>query len=221
MARTGEPTLVTGGDARADGPVWVAGLAQRSKLGPIVDADGVIVTCAGLAEWPDDVVGRPVVVAGTLARRSHPPLPVGPNGERSAGAEGDETILTGCAVPPERDDGLRAVEQAIMDALAHRDGAALAAIVAPEFVLRMPGEPETRRDAFLAEAAAIPGEIVSVTGEAITTYRTGDTGIVRGRQIAKVKIEGTVHEVRGTFVDVFARRDGRWMLVLALNVNDS
>jgi ketosteroid isomerase-like protein len=108
-----------------------------------------------------------------------------------------------------------------MDAIAHRDAAALAGIVAPEFVLRMPGEPETRRAAFLAEVAAIPGEIVSVTGEAITAHRTGDTGIVRGRQIAKLKIEGAIHEVRGTFVDVFARRGDRWVLVLAINVNDS
>ena len=62
--------------------------------------------------------------------------------------------------------------------------------------------------------AGIPGETGSVTGEAITAHRNGDTGIVRGHQIAKLKIEGQLDEVRGTFVVVSPAAATDWLLVL-------
>lgn len=197
--------------------MWVVGFAQQAKLGAIVQAGDVPVTCADQHEWPEDLLGRPVVVAGTLSARTHPALPVGPNGERSAGAQGDELVLSpGTPPPPGADDGLLAAERALFDALAHRDGKALAALTAPGFVLHIAGKPDTDRQTFLAGAVAIEGEILSVDGADLVTYRTGDTGIVRGTQIARVRASGQVSEDRNSFLDVFVKREGRWVTTVAL-----
>jgi Domain of unknown function (DUF4440) len=197
--------------------VWVVGFAQQAKLGAIVQAGDVPVTCADQHEWPAELLGRPVVVAGTLSKRTHPALPVGPDGERSAGAEGDELVLSpGTPPPPGADDDLLAAERAVFDALAHRDGKALAELTVPGFVLHVAGKPDTDRQMFLAAAVAIEGEILSVDGADLVTYRTGDTGIVRGTQIARVRASGQAIEDRNSFLDVFVRREGRWVMALAL-----
>jgi hypothetical protein len=52
----------------------------------------------------------------------------------------------------------------VIDALAHRDGKALAALTAPGFVLHIAGKPDTDRQTFLAAAVALEGEILSVDG---------------------------------------------------------
>ncbi len=88
--------------------------------------------------------------------------------------------------------------------------------LAPELVLRVAGQPDVDRARFLEAAGAVPGEILAVAGEGLEAYRAGDTGIVRGVQIARVRVDGKVVEERQTFVDVFARRGGAWVLTFAL-----
>jgi len=214
------PTVVLAGHVAPDPSrvVWIVGFAQQAKLGAIVQAGDAPVMCADQHDWPAELLGRPVVVAGTLSRHAHPALPIGPDGERSAGTEGDELVLSpGTPPPPGADDDLLAAEHAVFDALAHRDGKALAALTAPGFVLRVTGKPDTDRQTFLAAAVALEGEILSVDGADLVTYRAGDTGIVRGTQIARVRASGQVIEDRGNFLDVFVRRDGRWVMTVALS----
>jgi hypothetical protein len=214
------PAIVLASDAVPDPArvAWVVGFAQQAKLGVIVQAGDVPVTCADQHEWPPELLGRPVVVAGMLSRRTHPALPVGPDGERSAGAEGNELVLSPCTPPPPgADDGLLAAERAVFDAFAHRDGKVLAALTAPGFVLHIAGAPDTDRQTFLAAAVAIDGEILSVDGADLVTYRAGDTGIVRGTQISRVRVTGQAIEDRSSFLDVFVRREGRWVVTLALS----
>ena len=213
------PAVVLAGHAAPDPSrvVWIVGFAQQAKLGAIVQAGDAPVTCADQHEWPAKLLGRPVVVAGTLSRHAHPALPIGPGGERSAGAEGNELVLSpGTPPPPEADDGLLAAERAVFYALAHREGKALAELTAPGFVLHVAGKPDIDRQTFLATAAAIEGEILSVDGADLVTYRAGDTGIVRGTQIARVRASGQAIEDRNSFLDVFVRREGRWVTTLAL-----
>ena len=211
--------LVTGTEPLRSRNVWIIGIARNAKQGALVDAAGRVVYCADRPEWPGNVAGTPVVVAGTLATRSLPPLPVGPKGERSAGAEGKQQVLSPCAPPPpDADAGLVAAERALFAALAARDGVALARLTAPELILRIPGQPDADRAAFVKAVTATPGEILGVDGEGITSHRSGDIGIVRGVQVARVRIDGKVIEDRGTFVDVFVRRGGAWVLTFALNV---
>lgn len=214
------PAVVLASDVVPDPArvAWVVGFAQQAKLGAIVQAGDVPVTCADQHEWPPELLGRPVVVAGMLSRHTHPALPVGPNGERSAAADGNELVLSpGTPPQPEAEDGLLAAERAVFDALAHRDGKALAALTAPGFVLHIAGKPDTDRQTFLVAAVAIDGEILSVDGADLVTYRAGDTGIVRGTQIARVRVTGQAIEDRNRFLDVFVRREGRWEITLALS----
>jgi ketosteroid isomerase-like protein len=211
-------TIVSGGKAELGSPVWVVGFAEEAKGGPVLLAGNLVATCEGAPSW-GAAAGKPQVMSGVFEVRHHPPLPVGPNGERSAGAEGTELVLTGCKAPPQGDDGLLAAEKALFAALKARDTEGLAALVAPEFVLRMPGQPDVERAAFLEATKGIPGEILSVEGEDVRAFRSGDTGIVMGTQVAKVRIDGKELEDRGHFLDVFVRREGKWVMTLALNVS--
>jgi hypothetical protein len=203
----------------ASAPVWIVGIAENAKMGAVVRAGDLVVRCADRTGWPDDVHRRPVVAAGVVTARTLPPLPVGPGGERYAGAEGTELVLTPCETPPRTDEGLDALidaEKALFAGLAQRDADGLARIVAPELVMRAPGQPDVDRAAFLRAVTAVPGEILAVEGEAMEAHRAGDTGIVRGVQVARVRTGGKVVEQRQTFVDVFVRRGGAWLLTFAL-----
>src|SRR6266545_1666165 len=79
--------------------------------------------------------------------------------------------LAACARPtpaPALEDpeaSLLAAERAIFAAFQHRDPDAMAALVAAEFVLRMPGQADVARADFLAAVARLPEGILSVDGE--------------------------------------------------------
>jgi Domain of unknown function (DUF4440) len=217
----GATTIVTGAPlpetARS---VWVVGIAHNAKLGAVVQAGEHELYCGGRPEWPFDIAGRPVVMAGTVTRRSTPALAVGPQGERSAGAEGAAWMLSPCAAPTAQDSGeLLEAEQALFAAIAQRDPKQLSRLLAPEMILRIPGQPDVDRAGFLRVVASIPGEVLGVTGEQLRGYVTGDTGVVQGIQVARVRTEGNVIDDRGAFVDVFIKRDGVWQLTFALNVS--
>lgn len=114
---------------------------------------------------------------------------------------------------------IRAAGEAVFAAIQRRDREALARLTAADFVLRVPGAPDTDRDAFLAAIAAIPGEILAVAGEHVAVQVLGpELGLFTGVQVARVRLDGQELVDRGAFVDVFARRDGRWQLVHAFNV---
>jgi hypothetical protein len=212
--------IVTGAEPPAGGQrAWVLGVARNAKLGAAVIAGTHTVYCDGLTGWPRDVEGRPVVVAGTLVERSSPAPTIGPRGERSAGADGPAWSLSSCTRPEGQTRGeLIDAEHALFAAIAHRDQGQLARLAAPELVLRMPDQPDVDRAGFLRGIAAIPGEILEVTGERVQAHAAGAAGIVEGIQVARVRIDGKVIEDRGAFVDVFVKRDGAWQLTFALNV---
>jgi hypothetical protein len=77
------------------GTVTLRGVAADAKGGAVLQTDdGRVVYVDGLERWPDAVAGHPVKAQGRLTRRKLIPDPVvGPAGERSAGAVGDQTVL--------------------------------------------------------------------------------------------------------------------------------
>lgn len=216
-----DAAIVTGTPLPAAGTsIWLVGVARNAKLGAVVEAGHQAVHCAGRDAWPPEVDGKPVVVAGALTARSAPPLPIGPGGERSAGAEGVTWTLSPCAPPPPGGDDLVDAERALFTAFARRDRDRLERAITPDFVLRIPGAPDVDRAAFLRAATAIPGEILEVTGEHLVAHQSGSVGIVKGIQRARVRLDGQLVDDRGTFVDVFVRRDGAWLLRFALTAPD-
>jgi ketosteroid isomerase-like protein len=111
---------------------------------------------------------------------------------------------------------LLAAEDALFDAIHHRDAAALGALVVDSgFVMRMPGDPDVLRDEFVGLPAQIPGEILDVSGEQVTARRfSADLGAVTGVQVVRLRVDGTESTHRVAFTDVFRREpDGRWRVL--------
>lgn len=212
--------ILTGPELPGARQVWVVGVANNAKLGAVVVAGRHTLHCEGRVGWPLELAGKPIVVAGTLRSRFVPPPPVGPGGERSAGAEGTMWTISECvSPPPHAGNSLLDAERALFAALAQRDRGQLERLIAPELVLRVPGQPDVDRAALLDSISTTPGGILEITGDKLRSYDAGDAGIVEGIQVARVRIDGKVIEDRGAFVDVFAKRDGAWRLTFALNVS--
>ncbi|MCE9668984.1 nuclear transport factor 2 family protein [Myxococcus stipitatus] len=119
------------------------------------------------------------------------------------------------------DEDVRALldlDRAVARAIQSRDTRALENLVAEDFVFRAPDDTELGREGFLAGIAAIPGTLLSVETEAVRAHVFGDTGVLTGRQRARVRLDdGTELTDVAHFTDVCQRRAGRWWLVLAHN----
>jgi len=116
---------------------------------------------------------------------------------------------------------LLAAEQGLFAAIQRRDRAALEELVAPHFVLRMPGRPDVARAAFIDSVVDLPAEVVSVGGKELDARLLGPgVGIVSGVQASRVRLEGKEIVDRGAFADVFTQsKDGHFRLVYAYTVS--
>jgi ketosteroid isomerase-like protein len=111
------------------------------------------------------------------------------------------------------------IERETMAAIKRKDGAALGRVLAGDFVYRTPKGEELSREAFLKNITSIPFEILSVRGEGLKVNAYGETAVLTGVQIATVRTEDGKEEAgRGAFADIFVRREGRWLMVLAYDV---
>ncbi|WP_394837949.1 nuclear transport factor 2 family protein [Pendulispora rubella] len=113
------------------------------------------------------------------------------------------------------DDHEQLLEMMRLGIIAARNSepALLEAILAPDFVICVPGMPNMTRAEFIEWLRASKGTIVSMEGEAFDVHVFGDTGVVTGIRRAHMRTEaGDVIDADG-FTEVFVRRDGRWQLV--------
>lgn len=111
------------------------------------------------------------------------------------------------------------IERETMAAIERKDAGALGRVLAEDFVYRTPTGGDLSREAFLKNIASIPFEILSVRGECLKVNAYGETAVLTGVQVATVRTEdGKEEEGRGAFTDIFLRRDGRWLMVLAYDV---
>jgi hypothetical protein len=113
------------------------------------------------------------------------------------------------------------ISEALAAAIARRDVAAIRPMLARGFVHRTPGGPPVEIDAFLGGVTQIPGEILSVAVERLTTDLSGDGAVVTGRQRAQLKIDGELVDDERPFVDWFVREDGEWRLRAAIDLDES
>lgn len=120
-------------------------------------------------------------------------------------AEGAETLLQ--------------IERDIMAAIKSKDRAALEPMLAEEFIYRTHFGAEADKTAFLESIASFPVEILSLRGEELKVNVYGETAVLTGVQIAEARPpEGETEESVVAFTDVFVRRNGRWLMVLAYGV---
>jgi hypothetical protein len=73
--------------------VRLVGTAANAKGGAVVLVQGTPVFVSGMAAWPSGVETKRVALGGTLTATTIPAPPVGPKGEVSAGASGEQLIL--------------------------------------------------------------------------------------------------------------------------------
>jgi ketosteroid isomerase-like protein len=110
-------------------------------------------------------------------------------------------------------------EREIMTAIRNKDAAILEPLLADDFIYRTHFGAEANKAEFLKSVAAFPVEIVSITGDELKANVYGETAIITGVQRAEARLpEGGVEESSVAFTDVFVRRGGRWLMVLAYGV---
>ena len=127
--------------------------------------------------------------------------------------------MTNATILDADDTEVLAIERDIMAAIRSKDVATLSPLLADDFVYRTHFGAEADKAAFLESIAAFPVEILSLHGEELKVNVYGDTAVLTGVQIAEARPpEGETEESAVAFTDVFLRRDGQWLMVLAYGV---
>jgi ketosteroid isomerase-like protein len=111
------------------------------------------------------------------------------------------------------------LEHETMAAIKDKNLEALRRILADDFVYRTPAGKDATKDEFLKNIASLPVKILSVRGEDLKVSVYGETAILTGVQEARARdSEGKEGTSRVAFTDVFLKRQGRWLLILAYGV---
>jgi hypothetical protein len=113
---------------------------------------------------------------------------------------------------------LTAASTLLAEAIGKRDVDTIRGLLAPGFVHRSHGGEGAAAEAFVAGILAIPGEILSVTLEAVQVDLTPGGALVTGVQHARVRLEGAVVADRRRFVDWFVLRSGEWRIQAAVDL---
>jgi ketosteroid isomerase-like protein len=117
------------------------------------------------------------------------------------------------------DKAILQLEREIMSAIKNKDAATLAPMLADDFIYRTHFGAEADKAGFLESIASFPVKIISIRGEELKVNVYGETAILTGVQLAKARApEGEEEESAVAFTDVFVRREGQWLMVLAYGV---
>ncbi len=107
----------------------------------------------------------------------------------------------------------------VFTAIRRKDVNSLGRFLAGDFVHRTADGAESNREEFLRGVAEMPVEVVSIGGEHQRVSVYGDVAVLTGVQRAEWRQGGGTEGVSlVAFTDVFARRGGEWLMVLAYGV---
>jgi hypothetical protein len=111
------------------------------------------------------------------------------------------------------------IEKEWGDAAVRRDTAKLGHILADEWeIIITSGEVWTKETyLMLLKTGTLTFESVEYTDMKVRVY--GDTAVVRGREISKVKYKGVDSSSDGRWTDVFVKKNGRWQCVASQSTN--
>ena len=111
------------------------------------------------------------------------------------------------------------LNQEVMAAIKNKDAATLDPLFADEFIYRTHFGAEAGKAEFLQSIASMPLEILAVRGEELKVNVYGETAVLTGVQHAEARpLAGEAEESVVAFTDVFVKREGRWLMVLAYGV---
>ena len=117
---------------------------------------------------------------------------------------------------PDVNDELLRVSEDILHAIASRNSDALDAILDEGFVHLQSGGERLTRDEFVKNIVEATYTIEEIAFESIQVEVLGDTAVAAGIQRAGVLLpDGTKLVSRGSFTDVFQRKNDGWKLWLA------
>jgi ketosteroid isomerase-like protein len=109
--------------------------------------------------------------------------------------------------------------QAVFEAIQRKDVESLARFLGDDFVQRSHEGSEAGKDAFLSGIGTMPLEVLSVRGEHLKVSIYGDIAVLTGLQHAEWRQGDAAEGVSSVaFTDVFALREGGWLMVLAYGV---
>jgi len=128
-------------------------------------------------------------------------------------ALGTISFTTPSAEQPSDDERqLLSIQQQLARAWSNKDRAFIEGVLAPEWsVTQADGTTMTRATVLGAFFNAVT--IDSSTVDDVTVTLFGDTAVVRGRAVARGKLNGSPISARIRFTDVFLKRRGRWQAV--------
>ena len=112
------------------------------------------------------------------------------------------------------------LERETMAAIKNGDASALSRILADDFIFRSPAGPDLNRAEFLNLVKSFPVKVLAVWGEGLKVHVYGQTAVLTGVQRSRTaSADGKEETSAGAFTDIFIRRRGRWLLVLAHSVD--
>ena len=116
------------------------------------------------------------------------------------------------------EDTILSIGNQIYDGIRRKDARFLRQFLADDFVQRGADGTEASKEEFLRAISEMPFEIVSVKGEHERVSLFGEVAIMTGVQLAEWRQSDEDHGLSSVaFVDVFMRRDKKWLLVLAFS----
>ena len=116
------------------------------------------------------------------------------------------------------EETILSIGRQIYDGIRRKDAEFLRQFLADDFVQRGADGTEATKDQFLRAISEMPFEIDSVKGEHERVSVFGEVAIMTGVQVAEWRQSDEEHGVSSVaFVDVFTRRDEKWLLVLAFS----
>jgi len=111
------------------------------------------------------------------------------------------------------------IERDIMVAIKNKDAATLEPMLGDDFIYRTHFGAEADKGEFLKSIGSFPVEILEIRGEELKVNVYGETAVLTGVQVAEARApEAKAEESAVAFTDIFVRRDGRWLMVLAYGV---
>ena len=119
------------------------------------------------------------------------------------------------------DDDKQAIHQLERDtfaAIMRKDRNALSRILADDFVFRNSEGAGLTKPEFLELIGGFPAKILSLGGDQLNVDVYGETAVLTGIQRATTDGGGAEETSAVAFTDVFVKREGRWLMVLAYSV---
>lgn len=112
------------------------------------------------------------------------------------------------------------LERETMEAIKIKDAGALRRILADDFIYRTASGGDSTKDDFLKNIESLSVEILSISGENLKVNVYGETAVLTGVQRVRARdSQGKEEPGAVAFTDIFVRRQGHWLMVLAYGVD--